>query len=85
MMAGEILRRGRVTPATTKISRKDQTLLDALEHGELFWFGDWPVVAVPRSGAIVYTVWNRSGQFIYSEWQVGAKPPQLVAPDRSAV
>ena len=27
--------------------------------------GDWPVVAVPRSGAIVYTVWNRSGQFIY--------------------
>ena len=65
MMAGEILRRGRATPATTEVSRKDQTLLDALEHGELFWFGDWPVVAVPRSGAIVYTVWNRSGQFIY--------------------
>ena len=64
-MAGEILRRGRATPATTEVSRKDQTLLDALEHGELFWFGDWPVVAVPRSGAIVYTVWNRSGQFIY--------------------
>jgi hypothetical protein len=65
MMAGEILRRGRATPATTEISRKDQTLLDALEHGELFWFGDWPVGAVPRSGAIVYTVWNRCGQFIY--------------------
>ena len=65
MMAGEILRRGRATPATTEVSRKDQTLLDALEHGELFWFGDWPVVAAPRSGAIVYTVWNRSGQFIY--------------------
>ena len=65
MMAGEILRRGRATPATTEVSRKDQTLLDALEHGELFCFGDWPVVAVPRSGAIVYTVWNRSGQFIY--------------------
>jgi hypothetical protein len=26
---------------------------------------DWPISAVPRSGALVYTVWNRSGQLIY--------------------
>ena len=65
MMAGEILRRGRATPATTEVSSDVRSLLDALEHGQLFWFADWPVAAVPRSGALVYTVWNRSGQFIY--------------------
>ena len=41
------------------------TLLDPLERGQLFWVSDWPVAAVPRSGAIVYTVWNRAGHFIY--------------------
>lgn len=41
------------------------SLLNALEHGQLFWFADWPVAAVPRSGALVYTVWDRSGRFIY--------------------
>ena len=42
-----------------------QVLLDSLEHGQLFWFSDWPVAAVPRSGALVYTIWDRSGRFIY--------------------
>jgi hypothetical protein len=42
-----------------------QRLPDTLEHGQLFWFADWPIAAVPRSGALVYTVWNRSGQLIY--------------------
>jgi hypothetical protein len=40
-------------PATTEVSGHLQSLLDALEHGQLFWFADWPVAAVPRSGAIV--------------------------------
>jgi hypothetical protein len=63
-MAGELQRPGRTTPATTAVSSELQTLLDALERGQLFWFEDWPIGAVPRSGALVYTVWNRSGQFI---------------------
>jgi hypothetical protein len=52
-------------PATNAGSARLQVLLDGLEHGQLFWFADWPVAAVPRSGAMVYTVWNRAGHFIY--------------------
>lgn len=64
-MAGELALPGRAIPARTEVSGTDQSLLDALEHGELFWFANWPVAAVPRSGAIVYTVWDRSSRFIY--------------------
>jgi hypothetical protein len=53
------------TPATNGGSARLRGLLDALEHGQLFWFADWPVAAVPKSGAMVYTVWNRAGHFIY--------------------
>jgi HNH endonuclease len=42
-----------------------RSLLGALEDGQLFWFADWPVAAVPRAGALVYTVWNRPGQLVY--------------------
>jgi hypothetical protein len=55
----------RAIPGTPEVSSDVRSLLDALEHGQLFWFADWPISAVPRSGALVYTVWNRSGQFIY--------------------
>ena len=41
------------------------TTNDHLQHGDLHWFADWPVEAVPRHAAGVYTVWNRNGQFIY--------------------
>jgi hypothetical protein len=61
-MAAEIWRPGPATNATTEVLRQVQTLLDGLEHGQLFWFADWPVAAVPRSGAIVYTVYGRSGR-----------------------
>ena len=37
----------------------------ALETGPIHWFSDWPVNAVPRSGAIVYTIWERNDRFIY--------------------
>ncbi len=40
-------------------------LLEELENGPLHWFEDWPIVAVPRSGAAVYTVWDREGRFLY--------------------
>jgi hypothetical protein len=43
----------------------DRALLSELERGRLFWFADWPVASVPTSGAVVYTVWNRSGEFVY--------------------
>ena len=43
-----------------------------LSLGDLFWFADWPCGAVPRKGAIVYTIWDRSGGFIY----VGQSAPK---------
>ena len=42
-----------------------EPLLQALETGEPHRFADWPVAAVPRSGAIVYTVWDREGRLVY--------------------
>ena len=39
--------------------------LHALETGPLYWFSDWPIADVPRSGAIVYTVWDRANRFMY--------------------
>jgi hypothetical protein len=39
--------------------------LELLETGPLHWFANWPIADVPRSGAIVYTVWDRAGRFIY--------------------
>ncbi len=42
-----------------------ESLLQALETGEPHRFADWPVAAVPRSGAIVYTVWDREGRLVY--------------------
>ena len=45
------------------IAAKDK--LQALETGPLYGFSDWPIADVPRSGAIVYTVWNRENRFIY--------------------
>jgi hypothetical protein len=41
------------------------TPLDDLEEGPLHWFADWPIMAVPRTGAIVYTVWDRESRFLY--------------------
>ena len=39
--------------------------LEGLETGPLHRFADWPVAAVPRSGAIVYTVWDGGGRLVY--------------------
>jgi hypothetical protein len=67
-------------PATNGGSARLRGLLDALEHGQLFWFADWPVAAAPRSGAMVYTVWNRAGHFIYvgmAGWGETAVPAAL--------
>jgi hypothetical protein len=36
-----------------------------LLNGPIHWFSDWPCGDVPRSGAVVYTVWNRDGAFVY--------------------
>ena len=33
--------------------------------GEIHWFSDWPVGAVPTQGSIVYTIWCRQSSFIY--------------------
>ena len=37
----------------------------ALFSGPIAWFAEWPDTRVPRTGAIVYTVWDRSDRFIY--------------------
>ena len=39
--------------------------IEALTTGPIYWFEHWPTGEVPRSGAAVYTVWDREGQFIY--------------------
>ena len=38
---------------------------DDLETGEIYRFRDWPVSAVPRYAAGVYTVWDEEERFIY--------------------
>ena len=37
----------------------------ALRSGQLHRFMDWPVSAVPKHGAGVYTVWDKDGGFLY--------------------
>jgi hypothetical protein len=39
--------------------------IEALTTGPIYWFEYWPTGEVPRTGAAVYTVWDRGGQFIY--------------------
>jgi hypothetical protein len=39
--------------------------LEQLGAGPVHWFADWPVTLVPRTGAIVYTIWDRAGAFLY--------------------
>lgn len=38
----------------------------ALETGPIYWFSDWPITAVPKSGALAYTIWDRNNRFIYA-------------------
>jgi hypothetical protein len=39
--------------------------IDVLTTGAIHWFEHWPTKEVPRTGAGVYTVWDREGRFIY--------------------
>jgi hypothetical protein len=39
--------------------------MDALFGDPVLWFADWPNAVVPTKGAIVYTIWDRDGRFIY--------------------
>ena len=39
--------------------------IEALTAGSVNWFADWPTGDVPKSGAIVYSIWNRESCFIY--------------------
>jgi hypothetical protein len=39
--------------------------IQALTTGPIHWFADWPTGDVPRSGAVVYTVWDRDGRVVY--------------------
>jgi hypothetical protein len=39
--------------------------VEALTTGPIHWFEHWPTGDVPRTGAVVYTIWDRKGRFIY--------------------
>jgi hypothetical protein len=39
--------------------------VEALTTGPIHWFENWPTGGVPRTGAVVYTIWDREGRFIY--------------------
>jgi hypothetical protein len=39
--------------------------IEALTTGPIHWFEHWPNGGVPRTGAVVYTIWDRKGLFIY--------------------
>jgi hypothetical protein len=65
--------------------------VEALTTGPLHWFEQWPTGGVPRTGAVVYTIWDREGQFIYvgmsgRGYQEGVTKPGSDGPwGRSAV
>ena len=42
----------------------DDPLLDELLNGPRFRFGDWPVAAVPKAAAGVYSIWDQA-QLLY--------------------
>src|SRR3954447_1673350 len=41
------------------------TDVERLFSGPIHWFSDWPTGDVPRHGAVVYTIWDREGRFVY--------------------
>lgn len=43
----------------------DSACFEALATGNIHWFADWPCGGVPRSGSIVYSIWNKNLEFIY--------------------
>ena len=47
------------------ISASGGETLEQLINGPIRWFSEWPIGDVPRSGAVVYTIWDRQGSFIY--------------------
>ena len=57
----------------------DTDPLARLSSGPLFWFADWPCGEVPRSGALVYTIWDGSGRFIYVGMAGRGLEPEVTA------
>jgi len=62
-------------------------LISELEIGPLHWFANWPTGNVPKQGAIVYTVWDRKGRFIYvgMSGRNQSGPPAYLAKDLGVV
>src|SRR5262245_299959 len=48
-----------------RMGSMDDGVLETLYAGQLFQFADWPNTAVPKFGAGVYTIWDKSGAFLY--------------------
>lgn len=51
--------------SVSNFQAEDQSRLEKLVSGPLHHFKDWPTGDVPKTGAIVYTVWSQDGEFVY--------------------
>lgn len=47
------------------ISVDQHAFIECLTRGPTYQFAEWPAGNVPRTGAVVYTIWDREGIFIY--------------------
>ena len=52
-------------PLAPCMRAQSEEMHDELLSGTVHWFCDWPTGAVPRTGAAVYTVWDRAGRLLY--------------------
>ena len=55
---------------------------EELWSGPLHWFADWPAGDAPRTGCIVYTIWDRAGTFVYAgmSGRSDARSPRSTGP-----
>jgi hypothetical protein len=59
--------------------------LETLYSGPLFWFAEWPNLSVPKFGAGVYTVSDRSGLLIYAGMSGRSITQTTAAPNNRAL
>ena len=59
-----------------------EELLRALEEGARHRFADWPVQAVPKVAAGVYTIWDHDRSFTWG-WPVAGSRPSTLTPRTS--
>jgi hypothetical protein len=82
---------GKVVNSLSEISpssNPEGNIYGQLINGPIHWFSDWATSNVPRSGAVVYTIWDRKDSFIPSSMsvcQAGASQEEPRATGRLAL